>query len=78
MPQFYYLMILFLLGLLGLALLVKVAVEGSLSSPVAWLLVFVSLFGGGLLVFFLERCLWTRKGDSKDRLSPDDGIGPDS
>jgi len=53
MPQFYYLMILFLLGLLGLALLVKVAVEGSLGSPVAWLLVFVSLFGGGgFLCFF--------------------------
>ena len=78
MPQFYYLMILFLLGLLGLALLVKVAVEGSLGRPVAWLLVFVSLFGGGVLVFFLERCMWTRKGNSEDRLSPDDGIGPDS
>ncbi len=75
MPQFYYLMILFLLGLLGLALLVKVAVEGSLGSPVAWLLVFVSLFGG---VFFLDRMLWLRKGDSEDRLPLDDGIGPDS
>ncbi len=52
MPMFYYLLILFLLGLLGLALLVKVAVEGSLSSPVAWLLVLVPSFGGGVLCFF--------------------------
>ncbi len=78
MPVFYYLLILFLLGLLGLTLLVKGAVEGSLGDPVAWLLVFVSLFGGGLLVFFLERCLWPRKGDSEDRYSLDDGIRPDS
>ncbi len=78
MPMFYYLLILFLLGLLGLALLVKVAVEGSLGDPAAWLLVFVSLLGGGFLVFVLERRLWTRKGDSEDRLSPDDGIRPDS
>ncbi len=75
MPMFYYLLILFLLGLLGLALLLKVAVVGSFGNPVAWLLIFVSLFGG---VFFLERMLWLRKGDSEDRLPPDDGIGPDS
>ena len=75
MPMFYYLLILFLLGLLGLALLLKVAVVGSLGNPVAWLLIFVSLFGG---VFFLERMLRLRKGDSEDRLPPDDGIGPDS
>ncbi len=78
MPRFYYLMILFLLGLLVAGLVLKVAVEGSLGNPVAWLLVFVSLFGAGFLVFFLERCLWHRKGDSEDRLPPDDGIGPDS
>ncbi len=77
--MFYHLMILFLLGLLGLALLLKVAVEGSFgNNPVPWLLVFVSLFGAGLLVSFLERSLWHRKGDSEDRLPPDDGIGPDS
>ncbi|MCZ6479303.1 MAG: hypothetical protein V3U42_04895 [candidate division NC10 bacterium] len=77
--MFYHLLILFLLGLLGLTLLLKVAVEGSFgNNPVAWLLVFVSLFGGGFLVFFLERCLWHRKGDSEDRLPPDDGIGQDS
>ncbi len=75
MPRFHYLMILFLLGLLVAGLVLKVAVEGSLGNPVAWLLVFVSLFGG---VFFLERMLWLRKGDSEDRLPPDDGIGPDS
>ncbi len=74
--MFYHLLILFLLGLLGLTLLLKVAVEGSFgNNPVAWLLVFVSLFGG---VFFLERMLWHRKGDSEDRLPPDDGIGQDS
>ncbi len=75
MPRFYYLMILFLLGLLVAGLVLKVAVEGSLGNPVAWLLFFVSLFGG---VFFLERMLWLRKGDSEDRLPLDDGIGPDS
>ncbi len=75
MPRFYYLMILFLLGLLVAGLVLKVAVEGSLGNPVAWLLVFVSLFGG---VFLLERMLWLRKGDPEDRLPPDDGIGPDS
>ncbi len=52
MPMFYYLLILFLLGLLGLALLLKVAVEGSFGNPVAWLLVFLSLFGGGFSCFF--------------------------
>ncbi len=76
--MFYHLLILFLLGLLGLTLLLKVAVEGLWGSPVAWLLLFVSLFGAGFLVFFLERCLWHRKGDSEDRLPPDDRIGLDS
>ncbi len=75
MPRFYYLLILFLLGLLVVVLVLKGAVVGSLGNPVAWLLTFVSLFGG---VFFLERILWLRRGDSEDRLPPDDGIGPDS
>ncbi len=75
MPRFYYLLILFLLGLLVVVLVLNLAVEGSLGNPVAWLLVSVSLFGG---VFFLERMLWLRKGDLEDRLPPYDGIGPDS
>ncbi len=78
MPRFYYLLILFLLGLLVVVLVLKGAVVGSLGDPVAWLLVFVSFLGGWFLVFYLERWLWHRKGDSEDRLPPDDGIGPDS
>ncbi len=58
----YQLMILFLLGLLGLKLLLKMAVEGAFgNNPVAWLLVFVSLFGAGFLVFFSNGACGTGK-----------------
>ncbi len=76
MYYLYSLLLVPVLALVGLLLLVSSPPgEGSLGFPVAWLLIFVSLFGG---VFLLERMLWLRKGDSEDRLPPDDGIGPDS
>jgi len=67
MPMFYYLLILFLQGLLGLVLVVST--PPGVGSLVGLSLVVVSLFGalgGGVhLVFFLlERCLGPRKGDS--------------
>ncbi len=80
MRRFYPLVLVPVLGLVGLLLLVSTPPgEGSLGFPVAWLLIFVSLFGvGSLVVFLLAWCLGPRKGDSEDRLPPDDGIGPDS
>ncbi len=80
MYYFYSLVLVPVLGLVGLLLLVSTPPgEESLGFPVAWLLIFVSLFGvGSLVVFLLEWCLGPRKGDSKDRLPPDDGIEPDS
>ncbi len=67
MPMFFFLVIVFLLGLVGLVLVVSTA--PGVGSLVGLSLVVVSLFGalgGGVhLVFFLlERCLGPRKGDS--------------
>ncbi len=80
MYYFYSLVLVPVLGLVGLLLLVSTPPgEESLGFPVAWLLIFVSLFGvGSLVVFLLAWCLGPRKGDSKDRHSLDDGIRPDS
>ncbi len=80
MYYFYSLLLVPVLALVGLLLLVSNPPgEELLGFPVAWLLIFVSLFGvGSLVVFLLAWCLGPRKGDSEDRLSRDDEIGPDS
>ncbi len=80
MYYLYSLLLVPVLALVGLLLVVSNPPgEVLLGFPVAWLLIFVSLFGvGSIVVFLLEWCLGPRKGDSKDRLPPDDGIGPDS
>ncbi len=80
MRMFYSWVLVPVLGLVGLLLLMSTPPgEGSLGFQVAWLLIFVSLFGvASFVVFLLAWCLGPRKGDSKDRLPPDDGIGSDS
>jgi len=80
MYYLYSLLLVPVLALVGLLVVVSYPPgEESLGFPVAWLLIFVSLFGVGfLVVFLLAWCLGPRKGDSEDRLSRDDEIGPDS
>ncbi len=81
MPMFYYLLILFLLGLVGLVLVVST--PPGVGSLVGLSLVVVSLFGalgGGFILYFIfSNGAWgPGKEIPEDRHSPDYGIRLDS